>query len=170
MAFYLANELQCQLHPPNAHRVHWFQLIRLWQYLKYVSSCVQSLHFVAEYEDMSFHVGGHGLGSKPETVYSHTLPHILSDLRTPTRAENWFLIIAWKTQNTSKTSFLWFRKYNQVMRVQSSMKVTNQRLPDSLLIGDGPQTSVWTKAKGMSLLFELTENGTWWLLAKIYVS
>ena len=49
--------------------------------------------------------------------------------------------MVWKVLKAEKTSLLCLRRYNHVIHVQSSMNVTNHRIPDEVVIGDGPQTS-----------------------------
>jgi len=40
--------------------------------------------------------------------------------------------------------------------VQSSTKITNQRCPEAVVIGEGPHTSECINANGIVLLFMLT--------------
>lgn len=49
-------------------------------------------------------------------------------------------------------------KYNQVIRVQSSTNVTNQRIPVKVVIGEGPQSLEWIKAKEHHFYSSLLEK------------
>jgi hypothetical protein len=56
------------------------------------------------------------------------------------------------------------------MRVQSSMNVTNQRIPYGVEIGEGPQTLECIIANGVVLRGELRGYGTRWYLAKMHIA
>ena len=75
--------------------------------------------------------------------------------------------MVWNDLNMFKTSSFCLRKYNHVIRVQSSIKVINHRVFDIVEIREGPHKSKCIK--GTWLLLVLNGFGTQWLLAKMHV-
>jgi len=66
----------------------------------------------------------------------------------------WVSIILWNFWNNKFTLPLDVIKYNRVILVQSSIKVTNQRDPLKVVTLDGLQTSECITIKGSGLLFK----------------
>lgn len=62
--------------------------------------------------------------------------------------------MVWKERKIPATSFLFFIKQSQVIRVQSSTKITNHQISEEIEMGTGPQTSEWNNINGVSHLFE----------------
>ena len=85
--------------------------------------------------------------------------------------ENCVWTILWNTWKIWNASFLCFIKYNQVIRVQSSMNMTNHFTPDPSEWGAGSHTSEWINEKGVVFfLIKLKGNEARWLLAWIHIS
>lgn len=68
-AFYWVNIRLWQLHHPNAEKAHVLQSTMLVPYLRYVDFSSRQCRFVKESGNMRFHEWGHGVGSKPESLY-----------------------------------------------------------------------------------------------------
>jgi hypothetical protein len=73
-------------------------------------------------------------------VYYH-IPHHYRIVESVVLQKIMFDIL-WNERNMSNTLCFVFITNNQVIRVQSSTNVTNQRAPEEIVIGAGPQTSV----------------------------
>lgn len=70
---------------------------------------------------------------------------------------------------STKIGFV-FKQKIQVTQVQSLMNETNNLVPETLAIVEGPQTSVWIRYKGIELLLLLTGKDTRLCLASSHTS
>lgn len=89
----------------------------------------------------------HNFEDKSVTLWLTNSP-LLLDLINFILAENWVWIIIWNEWKYSEISLLFFIRKIHVIRLKSSIKITNQRYSDELEIGEEPYAWEWINAKG----------------------